>query len=242
MACHQSHQRASTDRGPRGPRPSPLTGGAPRPWCSLATGRRFSALLLLLTSLLVAGCEQSSTSRAVTGGHLRLAFTSEFRELLAERGLHVDWTSPTCTWRLREPDCASPPAVTTDMPLVNVPIVGGRAFTSEEPPRLRARLELAGRLSFTGAGPTLALEDMTVDPGKDELTARTTHGRVRAFFLDSTDARPVRDIEVPKIEVKLDRKLGSQIASNFKVPPIDDLVKVGDLSLNIITGKRGRQA
>ena len=239
MTSRAGHQRSSIDRGLlRRSRPSPSTGAAPRPRCSTATERWFPALLLVLTSLLAAGCEQSPARRAVTGGHLRLALTSEFRELLAERGLHLGWTPPTCSWRLKEPNCATQPAVTTDMPLLTVPIVGGRASTSNEPPRLKARLELAGRLTITGPGPMLVLEDMTVDPGKDELTARTPHGRIRAFFLDSTDARPVGDIEVSRIEVKLDRKLATQIASDFKVLPIDDLVKVGDLSLNIITGER----
>jgi hypothetical protein len=196
----------------------------------------------LAATILAAGCTRAAgggdpPSRPVTGGQVRLAISPAFRAMLAQRGLHLVWNAPPCSWRLMAPACGGAPV--TDPDAVVVPIVGGAVSVWTQGAKLRGRIELAGHLDVTGPRAVLALDDLTIAPADSTLAAGTPSAAFDAFFLDGTAATFAAtgaSVEVKGVAVKLLRAVGDQIAATLGVTGVPDFIKVGDLDMTVAKG------
>jgi hypothetical protein len=201
---------------------------------------------VVVASLVVAGCTKSGlgssdpASQSVTSGQVQLDVSESFRALLVANGLHVVWTPPPCSWRLEPPACGG--AARTDGESLVMPVVGGAVSVWSKGQKLRGRIELAGRLEVLGTGAAVSLDDMTVDPAASLLTAAAGSSRIDALFLDGTAASFDNGggrVEVKGVEVKLLGALGDRIRDGAGAPVVPELVKVGDLAMVVVTGRRG---
>ena len=196
----------------------------------------------LAATLLATGCTRSAgggnpPSRPVTGGEVRLAIAPAFRAMLAQRGNHLVWSPPPCSWRLTAPACGGAPVIDPDA--VVVPVVGGAVSVWSQGAKLRGRVQLAGHLDVTGPRGVLALDDLTVAPADSTLAAGTQSATFDAFFLDGTAATFATTgatVEVKGVEVKLLRAVGDQIAATLGVTGVPDFIKVGDLDMTVSKG------